>query len=338
MKSAALALVLGLALVAPVWGMEPGNEVMARFSDGSVIQRAVIADDLVLVTRFGKLTIPFKEIRRIDMGRRTSPERAARIKAALARLGSTDFNEREAASRELVELGADAYAAMQEATLSKDLETAKRARQVLEEIRTQVSPQELNRKSEDVVHTRDSAITGHIESDVLKARTDKFGALNFRIADLRTVYSLAGVGQKTLKIEPDKLSADGWIDTGVTVHAKLKLRVDVVLTEAANPMSEQNVGIAVRVDDKIIGKDILGYDGEADTEGKLRIKLPTGVEQGYVYRIKIVQAPELPVRLEVIDRAPYIPSSYVPPTLGPIPAPAPERLLAPPDPAPPVAR
>jgi hypothetical protein len=62
---------------------------------------------------------------------RTDPPNAARISALIAQLGSSHFNEREAAARELRKIGLPARIALRKAIHSADAEVRRRARRLL---------------------------------------------------------------------------------------------------------------------------------------------------------------------------------------------------------------
>src|SRR6476619_5550763 len=108
-------------------GPLPTVEMVARFHDGTTIRKATLQDSITIQTRYGKLNVPFADIRRVEFGLHVPEESAQKIEAALRSLGSDKFAEREAASKELVAQGFRAYAVVQAAVKSKDKEVATRA-------------------------------------------------------------------------------------------------------------------------------------------------------------------------------------------------------------------
>src|SRR5262245_28057466 len=145
MRSRCYWALLGAALVVSAHGQQkndkaaPGtrpdaNAVEIRFADDSTVKMSLQTASIEVATRYGKLTIPVAEIRRIDFGLRIPEETAKRIDAAVAQLGSKDFKQREAAAAELVSLRDLAYPAVQKVARSTDLEVARRAREVLKSI------------------------------------------------------------------------------------------------------------------------------------------------------------------------------------------------------------
>src|SRR5262249_42622864 len=92
-------------------GGKPG-EVLAMFHDGTKVRMVIQQDHLDVVTKYGKLTVPTTEIRRVEFGFRVPDDVAKKIEAAIANLGSANFPEREAATKELAALGRLAYPAL----------------------------------------------------------------------------------------------------------------------------------------------------------------------------------------------------------------------------------
>jgi hypothetical protein len=197
-------------------------EVVVRLHDGTTIRKAVIEEKLELATKYGKLSVPIGDIRRIEFGLHLSEETSAQVARASRNLGSDKFAERETASKDLVALGHKAYPALQEAAASTDKETAKRVADAIDRIRATVSEDLLKLKNHDVIHTRDSVVGGKISNAVIKAKTATLGELQFKVEDLQSLHSMART-EIALAVEP---SADGklkWLDTGVFVETDMDL-------------------------------------------------------------------------------------------------------------------
>src|SRR5262245_43334019 len=74
----------GMALVllcgaVPAWAGEPAAkpaaaEVVVQFNDGSTIHKATIQGTIDLVTRYGKLSVPVSDVRRMEFGLLLSPQ------------------------------------------------------------------------------------------------------------------------------------------------------------------------------------------------------------------------------------------------------------------------
>src|SRR5262245_3681459 len=180
-------------LVSAAVGAEPGqepasNEVTAIFHDGTVIKRVVLPGSVELTTRYGKLTIPVKEIRRIEFGFRLSAEMAKQVEEGIQALGNKDFRQREAASKQLAALGARAWPAVQKAAQSKDMEVSRRAQAILQQIQQTVPADQLQIKPDDSIVTADCVLVGRVANDALKARTKTLGEMSFKLTDLRSLH------------------------------------------------------------------------------------------------------------------------------------------------------
>src|SRR4051812_34090425 len=153
----------------------PPGELVAHFVDGSVIRRVRLADSIDVQTRYGKLSVPIAEVRRIEFATRLSEETSRQIERAIDNLGSKAFSQREAATRELAALGARGYPALKKAATSTDKEVSRRAQEVVAQIEQTVAAEQLQSRPQDVIHTADSVLTGQILTASLKAKTSTFG-------------------------------------------------------------------------------------------------------------------------------------------------------------------
>jgi len=84
-----------LLLTCAVRGGEPRpeavpSEVTAVFHDGTVIKRVSLPGSVELTTRYGKLTVPIKDIRRVEFGFRLSAEMARQVEILVGFHGRGD--------------------------------------------------------------------------------------------------------------------------------------------------------------------------------------------------------------------------------------------------------
>jgi hypothetical protein len=168
-------------------------EVTAVFHDGTVIKRVSLPGSVELATRYGKLSVPIKDIRRVEFGFRLSAETARQVEEGVQSLGSKDFRQREAATRALTGLGAKAWPAVQKAAQSKDMEVSRRAQAILQQIQQTVPADQLQIKPDDTITTADCVLVGRVSNDAFKARTKTFGDMSFKLTDLRSLHSPADV-------------------------------------------------------------------------------------------------------------------------------------------------
>jgi len=171
-------------------------EVKAVFHDGTTIHKAVLQDAIEITTKYGKLTIPAADIRRIEFGLHTDGDAGKKVEELIKALGSDDFAQRDAASKDLVKQGAVAVVALEQAMKSPDKEVATRAKTALDTIRASVPADRLHLKAEDVVTTADCVFTGKISGTVMKAHTENFGEMQFKMAQLAMIQSHADVEKK----------------------------------------------------------------------------------------------------------------------------------------------
>src|SRR5689334_6146502 len=70
------------------------NMVEVRFADDSTVKMSLQHSSIEVATRYGKLSVPVTEIRRIEFGLRIPDETAKRIATAVSQLGAPDFKQR----------------------------------------------------------------------------------------------------------------------------------------------------------------------------------------------------------------------------------------------------
>jgi hypothetical protein len=165
--------------------------VEVHFNDGSVLKVLPHDERLEVATPYGKLTIPLADVHQIDFGTRIPDSMAKRIDQAIADLGDTDFHKRETASAELLRFREKAYPALLEAAKQKDAEVVRRVEGLLERLRETVPEKDLEFRKHDVVQTADSKIAGHVVGEAFKVQTTQFGEVEVKLADVRSVRSLA---------------------------------------------------------------------------------------------------------------------------------------------------
>src|SRR5581483_10837161 len=111
-----------------------------RLGDGSVVRMSILQENLEVNTRYGKLVIPVKDVRRIDFGLHLPVGMEERVTFFIQQLGSDIYKEREEAAKELVGLGVYAFPSLQRASRSPDLEVVQRALTVMKRISDTVPP------------------------------------------------------------------------------------------------------------------------------------------------------------------------------------------------------
>jgi hypothetical protein len=164
---------------------QAARAVVLQFIDDSSMKLTLRDEHIELTTPYGKLVIPVRDIERIEFATRIPDAVAKRIESAITDLGQTDFQRREAASAELLELGERAYLALLKAEKSTDREVVRRVRDLLETVRAEVPEEYLEFRPHDVIYTADSKFTGRLSAVALKVQTLPFGEQQINLADVR---------------------------------------------------------------------------------------------------------------------------------------------------------
>jgi hypothetical protein len=203
------------------------SEAEVRFADGSVVRMTILQASLEVTTRYGKLTIPVQEIRRIDLGLHMPEAARQRIEAAVKLLGSSAYKDRDQAVRQLVGQGVLALPALQQAARSSDVEVARRAEAALEQIRAKAPEEALHLRADDVIETAEFPVVGKITTPSIKARSAYFGDIELRLPELRQVRLKSATGDRDVLVDAGKHgSAPGqWMDSGVEVSARSRLKI-----------------------------------------------------------------------------------------------------------------
>jgi len=148
---------------APPGNANPGPLVLeVRFTDDSLVRLTSRTDTIKVATRHGSLTIPLTEISQIEFATRIPDEMNRRIETAIKNLGSKEFKDREQAKAELARLGAFAYPALLAAADAEDPEVKHAIEGLINTLKENVPEGALEVRRHDVIHTKDSKITGTI--------------------------------------------------------------------------------------------------------------------------------------------------------------------------------
>jgi len=205
-----------------------GPPVEMRLGDGSTVRMTFTQPNIELVTKYGRLTIPAAEIRRVEFGFRYPEGAEAKIGELIARLGDGNFKKRETASVELLAFREMAYPALKSAMKSSDAETAKRASELVAKLEDKLPPEKLKFRDFDQIVAIDFTARGKIEAKTLLGHTPYFGEVKLEIAELRSLRSVAFGGETTVQIDSTKhLDAvhSEWLDTEVELGGDTPLEI-----------------------------------------------------------------------------------------------------------------
>jgi hypothetical protein len=198
------------------------QSVEVSLVDGSTLRLTLREEKIEFQTRYGKLVVPTSELQRAEFRTRLSSDDARLVDTAIAKLGSKEFGEREAASAALTRLGERAFAALSRAAGDSDAEVARRAREVLEKIREKVPAERLVVRENDVIWVGESKFVGRITGPSLTVETLAFGVQPLRLSDVRSLRSGPSANDALAGALPDPGTLDSYQDrVGKTILFKV---------------------------------------------------------------------------------------------------------------------
>jgi len=190
--------------------------VEVRLADGSSVRMSLTQPSIDIATKYGKLSVPAAEIRRVEFGFRYPEGAEAKITELVSQLGDGNYKRREAAAAELLAFRELAYPALKRATKSTDAETSKRASELVQKLEDKLPPEKLRFKDYDTVAANDFTARGRIEAKTLQGHTPYFGEVKLQVAEVRSMRSTAFGGETTVQLEAAKFCDQGstnWLET-----------------------------------------------------------------------------------------------------------------------------
>lgn len=194
-------------------------QVAVKFHDGSQVFVSVEFIGVEVETKYGKLTIPFHELRSIEFGSHFAPGQEAQVKALLTALGTESSKEREAAQKLLQSHPAAYHLVVHAAMKSADLEIRQRAGKVVKAMQDDYRAERLKTSPDDVLVIDDGLrVTGRIVSGPIVCKSPHLGELKLQLHDLASVRV-----QSTEKDARTILAESGWQGVSIFVHRGEKL-------------------------------------------------------------------------------------------------------------------
>lgn len=198
-----------------------GVEVDILFQNGTSVRAAVQTEKLEIETPYGKLAVPIQHVRSIEFGPHPPEGYAEKIQAAVKMLASKEVAERDKAAAALIELGPHSYPAVLDATRDKHLETARRAKEIVQKLQTRHAKKDLKTTTDDRVTTPTFPIVGRILTTSLKVKTDTFGDTEVKVADLRNLRAAGSVVELEVAVDASKYAVRGqWLATDFQVDGR----------------------------------------------------------------------------------------------------------------------
>jgi hypothetical protein len=242
-----------------------------KLADDSTVR--VVPNDpaLAVTTKYGRLTIPVADVRRIDFGFRFPEGVEAKIRQAVEDLGSPVFQTREDAQKTLTGFAELAVPALKQAVSSADKEVSTRAGTVLKQLKEKLPDEKFNLRDYDLIETAEFTFQGKIEATALKVTTQYFGQTTLKVADVRQIRGRgAGPGaDDVVKVDATqygKVNDQSWLDTGIEVSADRPL--ELAVTGTVDLWPQQPGGYVVTADGQPRqgqAPPILGPNGQAYT-------------------------------------------------------------------------
>ena len=209
-------------------GKADGGVFELRTLDDTVMKVTLLDPSLSLVTKYGKLTIPATEVRRLEFGFRYPDGVEEKINKAIGELGSPDFKTREDAEQVLASIGHFAIPALRRAVKGEDPEAVRRAQAVLRLLESKLGEGKTELRDYDVVETTEFIVKGRLEMGVLKVRTKYFGDATVKLTDIKSFRSAgsASHGEFTLDAAKyAKMNQADWMETTIEVASGQQLEV-----------------------------------------------------------------------------------------------------------------
>lgn len=174
----------------PLAAIDP-RRIVVTMADGSQLKVRLAEEPVVMQTAHGKLSVPAGDVRRITFALRLTEEEKQQIAQWIETLGVPDLNARKQAAAELFAQQARAWQPLEKAAKEGGTDIAKEAEALLDKLWEAIPESELAGNDLDIVETPDARIAGHIASETIGIKTTQFGELKLKLADARTLRSLA---------------------------------------------------------------------------------------------------------------------------------------------------
>lgn len=199
-------------------------------TDDTVMKVGLVDTELTITTKYGKLTVPAGDVRRLECGFRYPDGLEAKIQKAVSELGAQEFRTREDAEQVLAGAGRYALPALRRARRSEDPETARRASGVLRLLEGKLAPEQRELRDYDTVETAEFTAKGRLETGTLRVRAKLFGETTVRLADVRAFQSVGSGANAEFALDAAKYARPNrseWMETSVELNAGQHLEVIV---------------------------------------------------------------------------------------------------------------
>lgn len=168
------------------------------FTDDSRMKVSLLDEQLLLVTPHGSLTIPTRDIRKIEVGVRLSAIERQQFDAAIVAVGTQDAKAREEGKAQLIKLGNKIAPFLKRAIHKSHGDARPHLEQAYESVAGDHNQRNQEPSDYDTITTDDSVFAGRLDAMQLRIGTYQFGDLNLRLTDAKTLQfgKVSGVDAK----------------------------------------------------------------------------------------------------------------------------------------------
>ena len=208
-----------LASAAMLCGQTPAE---VRYLDGSVVRMTLDQPNIELQTKYGKLTIPLSDVRRLDVGVHLSASERREVDLAIERLSDNAYKSREEAKAWLIAAGANAYAVVR-SHKPIDLEQGRRQDEVVKALEEKLTKEVLGRQPFASVQTAEFTAIGKLLCDEIPAKSANFGKSPIRLSSAMSIVIEQRAAEVQIDAESYSSEKDSWLDTGVSIGRDMTL-------------------------------------------------------------------------------------------------------------------
>lgn len=218
---------------APVAAQAPQMEpdvVRLHLMDGSMITGKLSVKEIEIDTKFGLLKVPIDSIRSFTPGLASHPELGKQVYNLIDKLGSADYDEREMAQKELLQMGEPVRPELEKHVADADKERRERVKTLIEELDEARDDEDAEPRREwliphDAVETTEFTAIGKIVTPQFTV-TSNYGPLTIRLSDVRRGERNTNIKvnvEKNITVEGSNLVQRGMKDTGLRVERGEKI-------------------------------------------------------------------------------------------------------------------
>lgn len=228
--------------------------IKLHLMDGSLISGKLTMKDLLVETEYGNLTIPVTSVRSFTPGLRSHPELGKRIQRMIQDLGSSSFDEREAAQQELLKIGLPLRNELERRANDGDNERRTRIKNILAELDqleddlSDDSDEQPDADREtyidrDTIETVDFTLVGKIVPQSFTI-TSLYGPLTVKLSDIRKGQrdsARRDDERKSLQIDATHIVQRGYLQTTLRIERGDKVFISADGTINMTPWGNDSV-------------------------------------------------------------------------------------------------